>query len=92
MERPDVKMRVQLELRIQPSEKVTIRRAAALQHTDLTTFVLRAALREAAAVIAEAERVTLSERDTVRVIELLERPPAPNPNLLAAARGLPSDW
>lgn len=92
MERPEVEKRVQLALRIQPPDKATIRRAAAIQQTDITSFVLRAALREAAAVIARSERVTLSKRDTALVIELLAHPPAPNRKLLAAARGLPADW
>ena len=32
---------------------------------------------------------TLSERDSLRVLNLLENPPAPNARLLAAARTLP---
>jgi uncharacterized protein (DUF1778 family) len=43
-------------------------RAAALRHTDLTDFVTRTALREAEAVIAEAEQVRLSERDSLLVL------------------------
>lgn len=37
-------------------------------------------------IIAKAERVSLSERDSVRLLELLENPPAPTPGLNAAAR------
>jgi len=33
--------------------------------------------------------VQLSERDSLRVLELLENPPPPNEKLLAAARALP---
>jgi uncharacterized protein (DUF1778 family) len=33
-----------------------------------------------------AERIVLSERDTLRVAEPLEHPPEPTPALLAAAR------
>jgi hypothetical protein len=40
-------------------------------------------------VIAEAEQVQLSPRDSLRVLELLENPPGPNARLLAAARALP---
>ena len=43
-------------------------RAAALRHTDLTDFVHQPALREAKAVIAESERITLSERDSLLVL------------------------
>jgi uncharacterized protein (DUF1778 family) len=78
-----------MSLRIRPGEKATLLRAVALKHTDLTDFVLQHALRAAKAVIAEAERVQLSERDSLRVLELLEHPPAPNARMLAAARSLP---
>ena len=78
-----------MSLRIRAEEKATLLRAVALKHTDLTDFVLRHALRAAKAVIAEAERVQLSQRDSLRVLELLEHPPAPNARMLAAARSLP---
>ena len=47
-------------------------RAAALVHADLTEFVTRAALREAEAVIKSAERIEVSERDFLRILELLD--------------------
>jgi len=78
-----------MSLRVRPEEKATLLRAVALRHTDLTDFVLQHALRAAKAVIAEAEHVQLSERDSLRVLELLEHPPAPNARMLAAARSLP---
>jgi uncharacterized protein (DUF1778 family) len=40
-------------------------------------------------VIEEAEHVRLSERDSLRVLDVLENPPAPNAKLLAAAEALP---
>jgi uncharacterized protein (DUF1778 family) len=61
----------------------------ALKHTDLTDFVIRHALRAAKAVIEEADHVKLSKRDSLRVLDLLENPPAPNAKLRAAARALP---
>jgi len=64
-------------------------RAVALNHTDLTDFVLRHALIAAKAVIKEADQLQLSARDSLRVLELLENPPAPNARLLAAAQALP---
>ena len=79
-----------MSLRIRAEEKTLLLRAVALQHTDLTDFVLQHALRAAKSVIEEAEQVQLSERDSLRVLDLLENPPAPNARLLAAARGLPS--
>jgi uncharacterized protein (DUF1778 family) len=77
-------------LRIRPVDKARIMRAVALERTDLTDFILRNALRAADTVIDQAERVMLSERDSLRVLELLENPPAPTGRLLAAARALPS--
>jgi uncharacterized protein (DUF1778 family) len=78
-----------MQLRIRAEEKTLLLRAVALNHTDLTEFVLRHALLAAKAVIAEADHVQLSGRDSLRVLELLESPPAPNAKLLAAARALP---
>lgn len=78
-----------ISLRLLPEQKALLRRAAALRNTDLTNFVLQPALREASAVIEEASRVVLSERDSVRMLDLLENPPPPNARLLAAARHLP---
>ena len=37
----------------------------------------------------EADHVRLSKRDSLRVLDLLEHPPAPNAKLLAAAKALP---
>jgi uncharacterized protein (DUF1778 family) len=78
-----------MSLRVRAEEKATLLRAVALKHTDLTEFVLQHALLAAKAVIKEAEHVQLSERDSLRVLELLENPPAPNAKLLAAAEALP---
>jgi len=78
-----------LALRITPRDKATILRAVELRQTDMTDFILRTALREAEAVIEEAERVQLTQRDSRRVLELLEHPPAPNARLRRAARALP---
>jgi uncharacterized protein (DUF1778 family) len=78
-----------MNLRVLPEQKATLVRAAALRHTDLTDFVLQPALREAKAVIAEAERIVLSERDSVAVLRMLENPPAPNAKLRKAIAALP---
>lgn len=75
-----------VELRIKPEEKAILARAAALEHVDLTAFVLRKMLPEARAVIDRAERVALSERDSVKVLDLLENPPGPTARLKRAAK------
>src|ERR1700722_6077862 len=78
-----------MSLRIRAEEKALLMRAVALRHTDLTEFVLHHALRAAKAVIEQADHVQLSERDSLRILDLLENPPAPNAKLLAAARAMP---
>ena len=78
-----------MSLRIRAEEKALLMRAVALNHTDLTDFVMRHALRAAKAVIAEADHIQLSARDSLRVLDLLDNPPAPNARLLAAAKALP---
>lgn len=79
-----------MNLRVSPETKAKLVRAAALRDTDLTNFVTQTALREAEAVIAAAEVITLPERDFVRVLELLENPPKPNAKLRAAIAALPA--
>lgn len=78
-----------MNLRLRPGQKATLVRAAALRNTDLTDFVLQPALREARAVIEESERIGLSERDSLLVMNLLENPPAPNARLQAAIARMP---
>ena len=78
-----------MNLRVLPEQKATLMRAAALRNTDLTDFVLQLALREAKAVIEEAERVKLSERDTRLWLDLLDHPPKPKRRLISAIKALP---
>jgi uncharacterized protein (DUF1778 family) len=64
-------------------------RAVALAQTDMTTFILRTALREAQTVIEKYERCKLTPRDSRLVMELLENPPTANAKLRKAARAMP---
>ena len=89
MPRIAVEENSRMSLRIRAEEKALLMRAVSLEHTDLTDFVLRHALRAAHEVIDEADRVKLSARDSMRVLDLLENPPKPNANLIAAAKALP---
>jgi uncharacterized protein (DUF1778 family) len=89
MPRIPVEDNSRMRLRIRPEEKALLLRAVAVNHTDLTDFVLRHALLAAKAVIKEADHVHLSGGDSLRVLDLLENPPRPNTKLLAAARALP---
>ncbi|MGD0661427.1 MAG: DUF1778 domain-containing protein [Syntrophorhabdales bacterium] len=89
MPRAAVEASERMNLRVKPEVKARLVRAAALRHTDLTDFVTRTALREAEAVIEEAERIKLSERDSLLVLNLLENPPPANSRLRAAIAAMP---
>ena len=89
MPRVAVEDNSRMSLRIRAEEKALLMRAVALEQTDLTDFVLRHALDAAKSVIEDADHVRLSGRDSLRVLDVLENPPAPNAKLLAAARTLP---
>ena len=75
-----------IELRATKEEKRLLATAAAYERLDVTSFIMRKVLPTALEVVDRAERIVLSERDTVRVLELLENPPKPTPALIAAAR------
>ncbi len=90
MPRVAVEDNSRMSLRIRPDDKALLLRAVAYTHTDLTDFVLRNAVQAAKGIIAQAEQSALSERDSLRVLDALENPPAPNAKLLAAAQALPT--
>ena len=82
----DVSENGRIQLRLEPAEKALIARAAALRHQDLTAFIRGTVLPEAKSVLREAEEVSLSERDSLRVMALLEDPPAPTDRFQRAAK------
>jgi uncharacterized protein (DUF1778 family) len=90
MPRAAVEDNSRISLRIRQDDKALLMRAVAYEHTDLTDFMLRNALPAAKAVIAKAEEAAMSGRDSLRILEALENPPAPNAKLLAAAHALPA--
>lgn len=75
-----------IELRATKEEKRLLTAAAVHERLDVTSFIMRRVLPAAREVVERAERIVLSERDTVRVLDLLESPPEPAPALVAAAR------
>lgn len=75
-----------IELRASREQKRLLAAAAAYERLDLTSFVMRTTLPAAEDIIARHERIALTERDTLRVLELLEHPPTPPPALRAAAK------
>jgi uncharacterized protein (DUF1778 family) len=78
-----------ISLRIRPRDKAMILRGSMLAETDMTDFIIKTAVLAAQELIDKSERITLSERDSLRVLDLLEHPPAPNAKLIAAAQALP---
>ena len=75
-----------IELRATKEEKRILAAAAAYERLDVTSFIMRSVLPTARKVVDRAERIVVSERDSSRVMELLENPPKPTPALIAAAR------
>ncbi len=75
-----------IELRVTPEEKALLLRAAAIEHLDMASFVMRAAIPAAQEVVERTEHTKLSERDTLFVLDLLENPPSPNAKLIAAIK------
>ncbi|MGE0315912.1 MAG: DUF1778 domain-containing protein [Lautropia sp.] len=72
-------------LRLAPEDKARLQRAAAIEKVDLKTFLLRHALSAADQAIESANQITLSIRDSERLLDLLDAEPMPNDRLLAAA-------
>lgn len=89
MPRSAISESTRMNLRITAPAKARLLRAAALRNTNLTGFVTEAILREAEAVIEAADRLALSERDSLKVLDALERPPELTSRLLKAIRDLP---
>lgn len=75
-----------IELRATREEKRLIAEAAAREQLDVTRFIMRSVLPVAREVVRRSERIVLSERDSKRVLELLEQPPKPTEALVAAAK------
>ena len=77
-----------IELYATSDEKSLLTQAAAIEHLDLTTLVMRIAVPIARDIVDQAKHIRLSERDLLLVLELLENPPQPNDKLIRAAKAL----
>ena len=75
-----------IELRLRAEDKAMLSRAAALKRLDLSGYIVRNVLPKAKSEIAAAERLALSERDTLRVLYLLENPPPASDRLVRVAK------
>lgn len=78
-----------MSLRIRTADKAKIMRASAIANSGMTDFIIRNAVEAAERVIEQAERLTLSRRDSMLVLDLLENPSPPNARALAAIKALP---
>jgi len=74
-----------IELRLRPEDKATLTRAARIKRLDLAAYILRSVLPRAEADISGVARQILSERDSLRVLDLLENPPSAPKRLVRAA-------
>jgi len=77
-----------LEMRMRPSDKARMSRAAELTGVTLTTFVRASAAREAARVLREHQTTVLSEQEGRTLLDALDHPPPPT----AAARHAVRDY
>ena len=75
-----------LEMRVKPSDKERMSRAAELTGVKLTTFVRASAAREADQVLREHQTTVLSECDTRMLLEALDNPPPPTRTARDAVR------
>ena len=75
-----------IEMRVKPSDKERISRAAELSGVKLTTFVRASAAREADCILREHQATTLSERDRRTLMEALDNPPPPTRTARDAVR------
>ena len=74
---PDERATDNIAMRVKPSDKERISRAAELSGVKLTTFVRATAAREAERILREHQTTALSERDRRTLLEALDNPPPP---------------
>lgn len=91
MARVSVESNDRFTMQIPPLVKARLVRAASLQHTTLKQFMLHNALEAAEQVIERTERIALSERDTRKLLDLLDNPREPNPRMIAALKTMPAE-
>ena len=75
-----------VQIRVAPAAKRLIERAASLQNTTVSGFVVNSALDAASHLIREHERLVLDARDWGVFLDALLDPPEPNAALREAAR------
>lgn len=74
--RPSETKETRLSVRIKPAQKALLARAAQLQQTTLTEFVLENALHAAHQLVAEEKQFTMTPAQFQRFCRALDAPPA----------------
>jgi uncharacterized protein (DUF1778 family) len=75
-----------LQLRVEPSDKALLERAASAAHLNVSAFVLQAASSKAEEVLAERHSIRLTPQGAESFTEALERPAEVNERLAEALR------
>ncbi len=73
-----------VQMRVDPEAKRMLERAAALENTTVSAFVVHNALKAADRLIQDRERITVSERDWNLFFDALVDPPEPDAALRRA--------
>lgn len=73
-----------LDVRLNHDQKVLLKRAAAIEGTTVSNFVVRSVQQAAERAIREHQVVMLSARDSLVLVEALLNPPEPSARLRAA--------
>ena len=73
-----------LQIRVGPTDKTLLERAAAASHLNVSAFVVQAAASKAEEVLAERSSIRLSDDAAIAFTEALERPAEVNDRLAAA--------
>jgi uncharacterized protein (DUF1778 family) len=71
---------------VSPETKALCQKAAAIQGSTLTEFVVNCAVEAARRTVREHEFVELTQRDRIAFVEALLNAPAPNARLRRAAQ------
>lgn len=73
-----------LQIRVDPTDKSLLERAAAAAHLNVSAFVLQAAAARAEEILAERQTIRLSARAATAFDEALNRPAQVNERLAEA--------
>lgn len=73
-----------LQIRVDPTEKLLLERAAAISHVSVSAFVLQSAARHASEVLGERSLIELSPAAAAAFSEAMSSPGTVNERLAAA--------